>query len=148
MDKVKKMWKVLKETITRECKADNDTPYPYWYALGTIPTHRLKQAEGFQHISVGLQKSWQLSTYKKPMTLSMYKVDDILLSILPHQTLTTPGVLGLPHLLLSLLCFLCYILISKIIPYPMTLLIVFPLQVIVSYLIIIASLLSYYLSIA
>jgi hypothetical protein len=29
MDKVKKMWKVLKETITRECKADNDTPYPY-----------------------------------------------------------------------------------------------------------------------
>jgi hypothetical protein len=96
-----------------------------WYTLGTIPTHRPKPVEGFQRISVKLQKSQQLSAYRKPTTLCLYKLDNILLSILPHQTVTMPGVLYL----------LCSLIIFKIIPYPMTLLIVFPLQVIISYLI-------------
>jgi hypothetical protein len=51
------------------------------------------------------------------MTLCIYKVDDILLSILPHQTLKTPGVLSLSRLLTSLPCFLYYILILLISAY-------------------------------
>jgi hypothetical protein len=83
-----------------------------WYALGTIPMRRPKQAEGFRCISVKLQKCWWLSAHDKMTTLCIYKVNDFLLSILPHQTLKTPSVLGLSCLLLSLPCFLCYILIS------------------------------------
>jgi hypothetical protein len=60
------------------------------------------QAEAFRSISVKLQECRQLTTYKKLMTLSMYKVDDNMLSILQHQTLTTPGVPGLFRLLPSL----------------------------------------------
>jgi hypothetical protein len=37
-----------------------------WYALGTIPTCRLKQAKCFWCISVKLQKCRWLSTYRKP----------------------------------------------------------------------------------
>jgi hypothetical protein len=73
-----------------------------WYTLSTIPMHRPKQAEGFQCISVKLQKKPTTSHIQKPTTLSIYKVDDILLSILPHQTITMPGDLGLSHLLPSL----------------------------------------------
>jgi hypothetical protein len=116
----------------------------HWYALGTIPTRRPKQAEGFWCILVKLQKSRQLSVYNKMMTLRIYKVDDFLLSILLHQTLAMPSVLSLSCLLPSLPCFLCYILISDHLPHPMTLLIVFPLQVIVSYLILYCLLLLTY----
>jgi hypothetical protein len=80
--------------------------YHCWYALGTIPMHRLKQADGFRCISVKLHKSWQLPTYKKPMTPHISKVNDIILSILMHQTLATPSVLSLSHLLPSLPLFL------------------------------------------
>jgi hypothetical protein len=48
------------------------------------------------------QKADNLLCTKKPMTLHTYKAVHILLSILTHQTLTTPGVLGLSHLLPSL----------------------------------------------
>jgi hypothetical protein len=63
---------------------------------------RPKQAKGFQCILVKLCKSQWLPAYKKPMTLHTYKLIDFLLSILTHQTLVTPGVLGLSRLLLSL----------------------------------------------
>jgi hypothetical protein len=68
----------------------------------TVPLHRPMQAEAFRHISVKLCKSRWLPAWKKPMTLYTYKVDDIMLSILMHQTIATPGVLGLSHLLPSL----------------------------------------------
>jgi hypothetical protein len=38
------------------------------------------------------------SIYINLTTLRTYKVDDIMLSILTHQTLATPGVLGLSRL--------------------------------------------------
>jgi hypothetical protein len=60
------------------------------------------QAKGFWCISVKLQESRRLSAYIKMTTLSMYKVDDIMLSILWYQTLATPGVLSLSCLLPSL----------------------------------------------
>jgi hypothetical protein len=44
----------------------------------------------------------RLPTYKKPTTLRKYKLIDFSLSILMHQTLTTPGVLSLSRLLPSL----------------------------------------------
>jgi hypothetical protein len=40
----------------------------HWYTLGTIPTHRPKQTEGFQCISVRLWKSQWLSAHTKMMT--------------------------------------------------------------------------------
>jgi hypothetical protein len=73
-----------------------------WYDSGTIPTHRLMQAEAFRRISVKLCKSRWLPAYKKTMTLCTYKLVNFLLSILMHQTVATPGVLSLSHLLLSL----------------------------------------------
>jgi hypothetical protein len=76
--------------------------YQRWYNLGTIPTCRPMQAEAFRCISVKLCKSRWLPAYKKLTTLYTYKVNDIMLSILRHQTLTMPGVLGLSRLLLSL----------------------------------------------
>jgi hypothetical protein len=51
-------------------------------------------------------------TYTKLTTRRIYKLINFSLSILPHQTLKMPGVLGLSHLLPSLPCLLCYILIS------------------------------------
>jgi hypothetical protein len=42
--------------------------WPHRYALGTIPTHRPKQAEGFRCILVKLQKCWWLPR--------IYKADD------------------------------------------------------------------------
>jgi hypothetical protein len=73
-----------------------------WYAIGTISMYRPKQAEGFRCISIKVCRSWQLSMYKKPTTLHTYELIDFLLSILTHQSLTIPGVLGLSHLLPSL----------------------------------------------
>jgi hypothetical protein len=73
------------------------------------------------------------------MTLYTCKVDNILLSILTHQTITTPGDLGLsPSITVStLISYDTYLslIIFKIIPHSMTLLIAFPLQVIILYLI-------------
>jgi hypothetical protein len=97
-----------------------------------------KQDESFQRILVKIQKCRQLPTYRKPDDSSHIQTHRLLLSILIHQTLATPGDPSLSCLLTSLPCFLCYILsliIFKIIPHPMTLLIAFPLQVIISYLI-------------
>jgi hypothetical protein len=46
------------------------SPYSMrWYTLGTIPTRRLKQAEGFWRISAKLQKSRWLLAHKKQTTL-------------------------------------------------------------------------------
>jgi hypothetical protein len=73
-----------------------------WHAIGTVSMRRPKQAEGFQHILVKLCKSRRLTAYQKPTTHCTYKVVDILLSILTHQTLTMPSVLGLSCLSLSL----------------------------------------------
>jgi hypothetical protein len=50
--------------------------------------------------------------YINSTTLHTYKVDDIMVSILTHQTVATPGDLGLSCLLLSLPLFLCYLIIS------------------------------------
>jgi hypothetical protein len=63
---------------------------------------RPMQAEGFRRISVKLQECRRLTAYKKKTTLHTYKLVDFWLSILTHQTIATPGVLGLSHLLLSL----------------------------------------------
>jgi hypothetical protein len=73
-----------------------------WYDSGTIPMCMPKQAKGFWHISVKLQECWQLPAYKMTTTLHTYKLVDFLVSILTHQTVATPGVLGLSCLLLSL----------------------------------------------
>jgi hypothetical protein len=63
---------------------------------------RLMQAEALQRISVKLQECQRLPAYKRTTTLHTYKLIDFWLSILMHQTITTPSVLGLSHLLLSL----------------------------------------------
>jgi hypothetical protein len=102
-----------------------------WYDLGTISTHRPMQAKGFWHISVKLCKSQWLPTYKKLMTLYTYKLVDIWLFILTHQSLAMPSVLSLSHPFPSLPSFP----ISDHLPHPMTLLTAFPLQVIILYLI-------------
>jgi hypothetical protein len=47
-------------------------------------------------------KSRRLPTYKKTTTPHTYKLVDFLVSILMHQTVATPGVLGLSRLLPSL----------------------------------------------
>jgi hypothetical protein len=73
-----------------------------WYAVGTIPTCRPKQAKGFRRISVKLCRSRWLPMYKKPTTLRTYKLVNFSLSILTHQTLAMPSVLGLSRLLPSL----------------------------------------------
>jgi hypothetical protein len=74
----------------------------WWYDSGTVPMHRLMQAKAFWRILVKLCKSWWLPVYKKMMTLYTYKLVDFLVSILMHQTIATPSVLGLSHLLPSL----------------------------------------------
>jgi hypothetical protein len=45
----------------------------HWYALGTIPMCRPKQAEGFQCILVKLQKCWRLFAHRKTTTLCIYR---------------------------------------------------------------------------
>jgi hypothetical protein len=71
------------------------------------------------------------------MTLRTYKLIDIMLSILIHQTIAMPGVLICPITVSTLVSYTTYLslIIFKIIPHPMTLLIAFPLQVIILYLI-------------
>jgi hypothetical protein len=71
-------------------------------------------------------------------TLRTCKVDDIFLSILTHQTVAMPGDLGLSVYNCLYPCYyVTYLslIIFKIIPHPMTLLTVFPLQVIILHLI-------------
>jgi hypothetical protein len=92
------------------------------YASGTIPypcidQSRLKVSEAnrssYRKVDDSSHiKSQRLFTYTKPTTLCIYKLNNFSLSILPHQTIKMPGVLGLSCLLLSLPCSLCYILIS------------------------------------
>jgi hypothetical protein len=71
-------------------------------ASDTLGLRRPMQAEAFRHILVKLCKSRRLPAYKKLTTLYTYKVDDIILSILMHQTIAMHGVLGLSRLLPSL----------------------------------------------
>jgi hypothetical protein len=114
---------------------------------------RPKQAKGFRSISVKLKKSRRLVTYTKPMTLHIYKADDsphIQSRRLSAYTNSTTFHSPFYHIKLSKhpvfsVCPACYhpypvscvtflsLIIFKIIPHPMTLLIAFPLQGIVSY---------------
>jgi hypothetical protein len=111
----------------------------HWYDLGTIPTCRPMQAEGFRCISVKLQQ--------KPMTYHIQEADDSQhvqgqRHYALHSTASNPRNArcsrSVPPItvstLVSYVTFLSLI-IFKIIPHPMTLLIAFPLQVIISYLI-------------
>jgi hypothetical protein len=100
----------------------------WWYTLGTIPTHRPKQTKGFWSISFKLQKSQQLLTYTK-LTTSHSPFYHIKPSKCPVFSVCPACYHPSP---ISCVLFLSLIMF-KIIPHPMTLLIVFPLQVIVSY---------------
>jgi hypothetical protein len=73
-----------------------------WYDSGTIATHRPRPANAFRRISVKLCRRRQLPAYRKTTTLCRCKVDDKSLSILTHQTIATPGDLGLSCLKPSL----------------------------------------------
>jgi hypothetical protein len=110
-----------------------------WYDLGTIPMHRLMQAEGFQRISVKLQQ--------KLMTYCIQEADDSQhvqswWHYALHSTASNPCNAqcsqSVPPITVSTLVFyVTYLslIIFEIIPHPMTLLIAFPLQVIIPYLI-------------
>jgi hypothetical protein len=83
-----------------------DTP---WAPYPSVDQSRLKVSNAYQS---SYRKANDYPHTENPMTFCIYKLDDFSLSILLHQTLKTPGVLGLSCLLPSLPCLLCYILIS------------------------------------
>jgi hypothetical protein len=84
-----------------------------WYILGTIPTHRPKQAEGFWCISVKLRQESMTSHIQKTRRLfahtNLSTFYSLFYSIKPLQC---PVISVWPTCYCLYPCFLCYILIS------------------------------------
>jgi hypothetical protein len=76
-------------------KEDDTTQAPYPHICRSRP----KVSDIYRSSD---SKSQQLPVYNKTTTLHTYKLIDFLVSILTHQTVATPSVLGLSCLLLSL----------------------------------------------
>jgi hypothetical protein len=104
-----------------------------WYVIGTISTHRPKQAEGFRHISVKLCKANDFP-YTKANNSPHIQTQLFTLhsnTSNPHNAWCSRSV---PPITVSTLVFYATylsLIIFKIILHPMTLLIAFPLQVII-----------------